>query len=146
MPFSAWDGQPASLKALIDANPGHEVAVQPDLTPEGNVMFGVDVGRDYEARGLLLRLVPRGTVLDPAAITAQNTRLLSLYRPPSPDAVRRRTWERLYLDDYGLVAYRVGRLFELAQVPAEARRWYLRALTIAPELPEAQRGLARLPG
>lgn len=115
------------------------------MTPEGNVAFGVDVGRDYEARGLLLRLVPRDAVLDPAAITAQNTRLLSLYRPPSLDAVRRRSWERLYLADYGLVAYRVGRLFELAQVPAEARRWYTRALTIDPELPEAQRGLSRLP-
>lgn len=145
VPFAAWDGSPAALKALADANAQRQIFVQGEVRPDENVTFGLDIGYDYEPHGLLLRLVPRGTVLDPATVVAEYERLFAGYRPPSGRQVAARAWEPLYVSEYALFGYRMGRLFENAQRYAEARRWYERALAIRPGMPEATRGLARLP-
>src|SRR5205807_2614565 len=98
-------------------------------------LLDADSSRAFSARprGLVQLVVPIGAAPDPDADARETDRLFAAYRPADPASVRGRAFEQIVLNDYGLALMRVGRGYETAKRPADARPWYERALRVVPD-------------
>lgn len=130
---------PAQIRGLIQPNGPQRFDIVATL-PDGSM--GTTYG--LYRRGLVQELRPGREEIDVAAFAALNDALLRSYRIPSVPPESRRRWERLVQGDYAVVAHDVGRVYELAGDPANAREWYARALAISPDLTAARDALRRL--
>jgi len=139
LPFASFDTVAANFRAFLAANVKRPTLTAGELFDDSTQ--GAFVG---EPRGLLQLVVPITATLDPDASARETDRLFGLYHPPDPAAVKGRPFEAAVLNDYGLALVRVGREYEAAKRPADAKPWYERALKVVPDLPEAKSGLARL--
>jgi len=139
IPFNRYGEQSATMKALIDANRGRPIAVIGNLldnTPEGSYWF-------YR-RGLVSIVEPMDADIKMSRMLADNERQLAHYRPPSPDAIKPRSFERGVLTLYAAPALSVAQELEKVRRFAEARSWYQRALAQDPNLTAAREALARI--
>jgi len=66
------------------------------------------------------------------------------YRPPSPEEIKRKSFEETILSHYAATPLAVGRESEKARFYGEARKWYERAVAMDPNLSEAREALVRL--
>jgi len=140
LPFAQFDGVSGTLKALVEANPGRQIAVvgiDPDDSLRGSYWF-------YR-RGLVSVIEPMSRDVGLDELMADNQRLLTLYKPPSPSDIKTRSLELTILSHYATPALVVaGQCEELHYYP-EARAWYERALSLDPSLTGISTALARLP-
>src|SRR4029077_13799524 len=135
-----FDGVTGTMRDLVDANGAEHFDVLGQLLDDSLAStYGL-----YR-RGLVQQLRQKTAPVDLDLLASENDAALASYHPPDPVAVANRPWDRLILEDYGLVASDVGAIFDRSKRYAEARQWYLRALQIAPDLIEAKAGLAGLP-
>ena len=138
--YPRFDQAPGTMRGLVEPNGAERFDIIGTLLDDSLAStYGL-----YR-RGLVEQLRPRETVVDLAALSAENDAALRSYRIPAFEAVADRPWERLVLGDYGLVAYDVGRIYERSKRNADARVWYARALAIDPDLVEARSALQALP-
>jgi 4-amino-4-deoxy-L-arabinose transferase-like glycosyltransferase len=141
LPFRQFDGRSGTTKALVDANQSRPIDViwaAPDDSLKQNYW--------YYSRGLVLDLLPVAKDVALDQMTADNERLLAVYRVPSMSTIQPKTFESAILVQYAMAPYRVGEEYELAALYDEARSWYERALTINPEVWEPKWRLSLLPG
>jgi hypothetical protein len=143
IPFDRYDpGNPAAtLRALIAANPGRQFALVG--TPTDN-----SLANSYwmYRRGLVeqVELMSKDIGLDEAA--QENDRLMRSYHLPSPQTVRRNTFEISILDKYARAPASMGAQFALAHLDRQAAAWYERALAIDPNATDVRSALAKLRG
>jgi len=78
-------------------------------------------------------------------MVAENERLQASYQPPSPSAIKPRSFEPGILALYAAPSLAVGQELEKAHRYVEARSWYQRALAQDPNLDLAREALSRIP-
>jgi 4-amino-4-deoxy-L-arabinose transferase-like glycosyltransferase len=140
LPFVRYDAKSGTMKALIDANRQRPIAVIGNLldnSPEGSYWF-------YR-RGLVSVVEPMERDVKLRQMVAENEQLLGRYRPPSPSAIKPRSFERGVLTLYAAPSLAVGQELEKAHQYVEARSWYQRALAQDPNLDLARNALSRIP-
>jgi 4-amino-4-deoxy-L-arabinose transferase-like glycosyltransferase len=139
LPFDRYNAKSGTMKALIDANRQRPIAVIGNLldtSPEGSYWF-------YR-RGLVSVVEPMEKDVKLSQMVAENEKVLRRYRPPSPSAIKLRSFERGVLTDYATPSLAVGQELEKAHRYAEARSWYQRALAQDPNLDLARGALSRI--
>jgi hypothetical protein len=139
IPFNHYDGRSGTMKTLIDANQGRPIAVVGELldkSTEGSYWF-------YRY-GLIHLLEPMTKDVMLPQMISDNEDLLSRYRPPSPDNIKSKTFERNILTHYATTAMAVGLQCETLRQFSEARKWFQRALAIDPAFSAAQQALSRI--
>ncbi len=139
IPFERHDGRSGTMKALIDANPGRPIAIigKPlDESAEGSYW-------SYPY-GLVSLVEPMAKDITLSQTIADNEQLFRRYKPPSPDEIKSKTFERRVLTHYAATALVLGRECENARLYSEARKWFERAVVMDPNLVEAQQALARV--
>jgi hypothetical protein len=77
-------------------------------------------------------------------MVAENEQLLASYQPPSPSAIKPRSFEPGILALYAAPSLAVGQELEKAHRYVEARSWYQRALAQDPNLDLAREALSRI--
>jgi hypothetical protein len=142
IPFDHYNRtRPAStIKAIVDANPGRPFAQIGDALDTS-----LQRSHWYYRRGLVGEILPMATDMSLDAMTADNDRLLKVYRPPQAAAIRAHTFEVAILRDYAIAAKLVGDEYARAGLAPQARRWYERAVSIDPSFDAAGSALANLP-
>jgi dolichyl-phosphate-mannose-protein mannosyltransferase len=140
VPFTRFDRRTGTTKALVDANQGRPIDViwaAPDDSLKQSYW--------YYSRGLVLDLLPIAKDVTLNEMTADNERLLDLYRVPALTDLNQKTFEGAILVQYAMAPYRVGEEYEQAGLNDNARAWYERALAINPDLEKARWRLGLLP-
>jgi len=137
--YASYSGPPATMRALVEPNVARGVSVKAELLDDSTA-----AAYWMYRHGLVQQLRPLTETVDLASFGEDNRALVATYRPPDAAFAASRPWEHLVLLDYALVAYGVGREYEVAKQTGDARAWYERALAIAPDLADAKNGLARL--
>jgi hypothetical protein len=140
LPFDRYDAKSGTMKALINANRQRPIAVIGNLldnSPEGSYWF-------YR-RGLVSVVKPMETDVKLRQMVVENEQLLGRYRPPSPSAIKPRSFEGAVLALYAAPSLAVGQELEKAHRYIEARSWYRRALAQDPNLDLARKALSRIP-
>jgi hypothetical protein len=94
--------------------------------------------------GLIHLLEPMTKDVMLPQMISDNEDLLSRYRPPSPDNIKSKTFERNILTHYATTAMAVGLQCETLRQFSEARKWFQRALAIDPAFSAAQQALSRI--
>jgi tetratricopeptide (TPR) repeat protein len=139
LPFTRLDGKAATTRTLVEANPGRPIVVVGDLTDkslEGLYWF-------YQ-RGLVSVMEPMSKDIMLSQMAAENEKLLSSYKLPSPDRVKWKTFEAGIIARYATPAYKVAQEYDKGRRFEEARHWYQRALEIDPQMQLASEGLGKL--
>jgi len=139
IPFDRHDSRSGTMKSLMDANQDNPIAVvgKPlDESTEGSYWF-------YRY-GVIDMVEPMAKDLTLPQMLSDNEELLKRYRPPSPDEIKQKTFEETILAHYTATLLAVGRESEKARFYPEAKKWYGRALSMNPNLLEAQEALLRL--
>jgi hypothetical protein len=128
------------MRALFDANPGRPFAV--------DGMAGDDSLTDrywFYRRGLVDSVEPMSKDVKLDEMIAENERLFSRYRLPSPQGIRAHSLEPTILSHYATPAVAVGQQAQQFGYNQQARTWYGRALALDPSLSQVRDLLARLP-
>src|SRR4029077_3259743 len=139
IPFDRHDPRSGTMKSLIDANQGHPIAVvgKPlDESTEGSYWF-------YRY-GVVDLVEPMAKDLTLPQMINDNEEMLGRYRPPSPDEIKKKSFEETILSHYTATLLAVGRESEKARFYLEAKKWYERAVSMDPNLSEAREALVRL--
>jgi 4-amino-4-deoxy-L-arabinose transferase-like glycosyltransferase len=139
IPFDRHDPRSGTMKSLIDANQGHPIAVvgKPlDESTEGSYWF-------YRY-GVVDLVEPMAKDLTLPQMINDNEELLGRYRPPSPEEIKKKSFEETILSHYTATLLAVGRESEKARFYLEAKKWYERAVSMDPNLSEAREALVRL--
>jgi hypothetical protein len=137
IPFDAFDGHTIPIERFLDANQS-----RPIITADG---INIELGNRYwfyEA-GLVVKILPASQSLSVQDAAAEFERLLPLYHPPPPGAMRARTFEGGYPRAYALPAFNIARGYEAIHDKAAAKRWYQRALALDPGYQEADAAIRR---
>jgi dolichyl-phosphate-mannose-protein mannosyltransferase len=134
-----YDGHVATSRDLIEPNGVERFELAGGLLDDS-----MNAAYTFARRGLVVDIRPKTAQLDADAVAAESDRLLRTYRIPRPEAVAGRNWDQLTLGDYAFVAFDVAQLYESRGSSAQARVWYMRALSILPDMTEARAALARL--
>jgi Protein of unknown function (DUF2723) len=139
IPFDRYDLRSGTMKSLIDANQGHPIAVvgKPlDESTEGSYWF-------YRY-GVIDLVEPMAKDLTLPQMINDNEELLGRYRPPSPEEIKKKSFEETILSHYTATLLAVGRESEKARFYPEAKKWYERAVSMDPNLSDAREALVRL--
>jgi 4-amino-4-deoxy-L-arabinose transferase-like glycosyltransferase len=139
VPFDRYNAKSGTMKDLLDANRQRPIAVIGNLldnSPEGSYWF-------YR-HGLVSVVEPMEKDVKLRQMVADNEQLLSRYRPPSPSAIKPRSFEPGVLTLYAAPSLAVGQELEKGRQYVEARSWYQRALAQDPHLHSAREALSRI--
>jgi hypothetical protein len=134
-----YDGRSGTLKALVEANRGRPVAMVGDPTDKS-----LQGSYWYYKRGLVALVKPLAEDVKLSEMVADNQRMLGRYRPPPPQAIKSKSFERGILTRYASAPFRLGEEFEKGRLYSEARVWYERALALDPNLSAAREAAARV--
>jgi len=139
VPFDHYDGERHNLRALIEANPGRQVAIIGPVPDKS-------LDQDYWSyqRGLVSVVEPASRHITLSEMTNDNEQLMKRYQPPSPGSINAESFESEILASYAQPAWRIGHEYERGGWKTEARAWYQRALAIDPNFPHVREALARL--
>jgi len=139
IPFDYHDGRLGTMKALIDANQSRPIAVLGKLLDEST-------RETYwlYRYGLVNLVEPLAKDVTFSQMISDNEELFHRYRPPSPDQIKAKSFERNILLHYVEMAMAVGVQCETLRQFSEARKWFTRTLTIDPDFSDAQQALARI--
>lgn len=141
IPFDRYDpGRPtATLRALVDANPGRQFALVGAPTD-------ASLSRSYwlYRRGLVEQIEPLSTDIGLDQASNENERLLGLYRIPDASKVRRNTFEIGILAKYAAAPKFMGSQHATMHLDRQAEAWYRRALRIDPNDAEAREAVEKL--
>ena len=141
LPFDRYNAKLGTMKAFMDANRQRPIAVIGNLldnSPEGVYWF-------YR-RGLVAMVEPMDRDIKISQMLADNEKMLASYKPPSPSAIKPRSFERGVLTLYATPCLQVGQELEKMHRYAEARVWFERAAQQDPNLDGARDALARVAG
>ena len=141
IPFTQYDpSRPdATLRSLIEANPGRSFEVVGPLTD-------TSLGDSYwlYRRGLVEEIAPMARDVGIEESAGENERLMGTYRPPTAAKIRRNTFEISYLQKYAHAAAAMGNQLATLHLDAQAEAWYRRALAIDPDAEESRAALVKL--
>jgi Protein of unknown function (DUF2723) len=138
VPFD--NSKDANLKWLVEANPKRKFYTVGLLEYRDR---SLEEGYEPYPHGLLSRVQPKSW-FNIERMVNENEPILKRYHFPSPEKVRRGTFERDILELYAQPAVRFAAAYERIGEKTEARTWYERALGIDPYLSTARKGLARV--
>jgi hypothetical protein len=140
IPFDRYDPSTNNLKTFVAANQGRTIALA------GTAGNDHSLDSDYwpYQQGLLVLITPRSQEVPLDRLLTENEQLLGRCHPPAPGTVHTNTFEADILSIYTFPAFNIGGTCERADLKAEARTWYERALVINPQLSKAREALARL--
>jgi hypothetical protein len=141
VPFEKYDGKTGTIRALMEANPGHRVAVD-------GVSSEAALNQNYwfYRRGLVDELEPMTRDVKLDELISENESLLRHYRVPAPGSIKAQSLEPTVLTHYATPMFTVAQQCRQLNYLAQAKSWYERTLAVDPSVISAHQALDEIGG